>query len=112
MTGGGGERPGMHNGEGRGGERRNREGQGGERRGQGSETDWRTHYEYRSVFVFCSRLNKRYKYLSITFPKLAPSYIPPHQSLPTPVPLQKKYLREAIVGYASDYGVVIIKLHF
>ena len=112
MTGGGGERPGMHNGEGRGGERRNREGQGGERRGQGSETDWRTHYEYRSVFVFCSRLNKRYKYLSITFPKLAPSYIPPHQSLPTPVPLQKKYLREDIVGYASDYGVVIIKLRF
>ena len=51
MTGGGGERRVMHNGDGRGGERRNGEVRGGERRGQGSETDWRTHYEYRSVFV-------------------------------------------------------------
>ena len=57
-------------------------------------------------------LNNRYKYLSITFPKLASSYILPHQSLPTPVPSQRKCLREAIVGYASDYGVVIIKLCF
>jgi hypothetical protein len=61
----------MHNGDGRGGERRNGEVRGGERRGQGSETDWRTHYEYRylSVFVFCSRLNNRYKCL-FTFPDI------------------------------------------